>query len=737
MKNGEELFIEGRLDEAYEKLLKEAEAGSGRALYLLGEYAKHDWLSPVDWRSAKEYAKRGAETGDLLSQLNVGYAMRMGTKKQQAYMDRLIPRVEAAAEAGDILAMYEMADLYAQGMFVPTDVKKRWYWNAKAAEAGFWLGRTRMGSLYLWADGDMADLQDEAKGIFLLDAMVKEGTKASGVAAHLLADHYFYTGDFAQSFRYSRISADWGNSFGYFFLGRHYMIGEAVPEDFHEAIRWLRKSYDFHYETCAEAALYIGNCYSFLLKPKTAVTWYKKAANRGRDEAWLELGICYESGNGVEQDMDEAMHCYEVAYRRKRAASLDAAYHLARNLEGTDNDRAESLALEAAEGNHLDAMFFLMYFYCEAKKDYRASIRWAETFFEKAGERDIRRGFAANHLAGMYNAVSDPDKALQWAKTGATIGTPAAMYHYAKMLYERSASEEDIQEARTWFGKFMDVATDEDLPEGEKKEILGDACNLAGMCCIQMNDIDEAGEWFEKSLAYDNPFGMMNLGGLYMARNEEGDQETALSWLLKAQQIGKDIFDDHSKGIIASQISTCYRNMNDEKNSFYWANQSASYRCEAGMINLGMHYAHGIGTLKDTKKAAEWLTAAYNLQGLSAGETANYLALMYAEEGDLEQAALWFRRGADLGNGWAMNNLASHYEAGDLSQDGTPDYESALALYRKAAETDEDVIQEAQEGIARCEAALSEPADQGNEPTTDLKDIYMPWHATMKWGSND
>ena len=54
MTQGEKLFIDGQLQEAYDVLLNEASEGSGRAMYLLGEYAKHGYIAPA----AKKLAKR-------------------------------------------------------------------------------------------------------------------------------------------------------------------------------------------------------------------------------------------------------------------------------------------------------------------------------------------------------------------------------------------------------------------------------------------------------------------------------------------------------------------------------------------------------------------------------------------------------------------------------------------------------------------------------------------------------
>ncbi len=102
MTQGEKLFIDGQLEEAYDLLLNEASEGSGRAMYLLGEYAKHGYIAPADKKLAKRYAEEGKKAGDLLAALNVGYASRPGTLTQKRIFRQYMPQVEALAKTGDV-----------------------------------------------------------------------------------------------------------------------------------------------------------------------------------------------------------------------------------------------------------------------------------------------------------------------------------------------------------------------------------------------------------------------------------------------------------------------------------------------------------------------------------------------------------------------------------------------------------------------------------------------------------
>src|SRR5579863_3215341 len=76
----------------------------------------------------------------------------------------------------------------------------------------------------------------------------------------------------------TRIEADQGNGVSQFDLGRMYYIGDGVPRDHAEAMKWWRK-----------------------------------AADQGNAEAQASLGFMYDSGDGISPDHLEAIKLYQKA----------------------------------------------------------------------------------------------------------------------------------------------------------------------------------------------------------------------------------------------------------------------------------------------------------------------------------------------------------------------------------------------------------------------------------------
>jgi len=97
-------------------------------------------------------------------------------------------------------------------------------------------------------------------------------------------------------------------------LGVGYFRGEGVPQDVKKALFWLTKSAE---QDQVEAQLFLGDINSQMIKNyKKAAYWYSKAAKQGNANGQCNLGVCYENGDGVPQDIDKAIHWYTKAAKQ-------------------------------------------------------------------------------------------------------------------------------------------------------------------------------------------------------------------------------------------------------------------------------------------------------------------------------------------------------------------------------------------------------------------------------------
>ena len=108
-------------------------------------------------------------------------------------------------------------------------------------------------------------------------------------------------------------------------------IGAVCLKDYKEAVNWLRKSAEQGY---ADAQLDLGVCYDYgngvPQDHKEAVKWYRKSAEQGNADAQYNLGVSYEIGEGVKKDTQEALKWYKKAADQGYEDAIEAIKNLNR-----------------------------------------------------------------------------------------------------------------------------------------------------------------------------------------------------------------------------------------------------------------------------------------------------------------------------------------------------------------------------------------------------------------------
>ena len=133
-----------------------------------------------------------------------------------------------------------------------------------------------------------------------------------------------------------RQAADQGDATAQFELGYKYRLGQGVPWDDAEAVRWFRLAAE---QGHARAQVNLGDMYSngrgVLKDDAEAVRWYRMVAEQGEVTAQFNLGLTYASGRGVIEDEAEAVKWYRLAAEQGYANAqhnLGAMYALGRGV---------------------------------------------------------------------------------------------------------------------------------------------------------------------------------------------------------------------------------------------------------------------------------------------------------------------------------------------------------------------------------------------------------------------
>jgi hypothetical protein len=179
------------------------------------------------------------------------------------------------------------------------------------------------------------------------------------------------------------------------YLGFSYYDGQGVPQDYAEAMKWLRKSTPSEFGI---AELLLGECYFYGRGVQQdyaeALRWYCSAADRGEStEASFNLGLMYAEGNGVPQDFTEAARWYRKAAEEGNAAaqySLGIAYYHGQGL-AQDYVGALKWCGKAAQQGHATAQYYLGLAYYNGKgvsQDYVEAYKWMDLAASASTEAD-------------------------------------------------------------------------------------------------------------------------------------------------------------------------------------------------------------------------------------------------------------------------------------------------------------------------------------------------------------
>lgn len=150
-----------------------------------------------------------------------------------------------------------------------------------------------------------------------------------------------------------------GNEYAQYFLGKIYMNGEDIDQDFEKAVHWFNKSAEKGNQY-AQYRLGIIHLNGLGVKQDTvkAIEELKKSANQNNRHAQYMLGKIYMEGIGVEQNLKEAASWYEKAGNQDHSY---AQYYLGKMylLSGDMKSAGVWLSRSIKNGNILSANLYM------------------------------------------------------------------------------------------------------------------------------------------------------------------------------------------------------------------------------------------------------------------------------------------------------------------------------------------------------------------------------------------
>ncbi len=257
------------------------------------------------------------------------------------------PVISQFAEQGDPWARYLLACYYHMGYdTVPIDHARR---NSLCAQAETYDEPMLMYGFAVWClKEDQKPCRDQYMAA-IFDRLLKRAEFGDTAAQYIVGKMYMdgdaVEQDYAASAKWFRLGAESGYAAAQNALGWLYIEGKGVEQDTAKAIGLLQSAAMQGY---ANAQMNLGILYANGIgvskNNAEALEWYRKAADQGYAPAFLNLGWHYDNGEGVEKNTRLALELYEKAAER---GNISAMYNLV-NLyrHGTDTEKNIEKAAE-------------------------------------------------------------------------------------------------------------------------------------------------------------------------------------------------------------------------------------------------------------------------------------------------------------------------------------------------------------------------------------------------------
>ena len=428
-------------------------------------------------------------------------------------------------------------------------------------------------------------------------------------------------------------------------------------------------------------------------------------------EVQYQIGLCYQRGEGVEQNGTEAEKWLRRAAEQGHpdAMALFAAPEVQAHSETITEENLPDWCLRAEEGDSEGQYQVACYILDHPGWSSRPeAIHYLTLAAERAGD-----GRACFKLAQLRLEEGNHKQAIPMLRNAVDCGESKALELLAECYARGQGLEQDPEEAERLliqWGEQGDGATKLALARRYKlgKDVpknMGKA--LSWLKRAQLAGMDDADRQFyaeervqelvsslfgsneetfssDLALAEQGNAEAQNRIGVYYytGRNVENDFVKAVEWFQKAAEQGS--------ANAQKNLGNCYRNGQgvdrDDTLAASFYQKAAEQGMAEAQVLLGNCYYNGQGVGQDVTAAAFWYQKAAE-QGHVQAQVA--LGEMYyyglGVETDDDKAIDLFRKAAKQGNANAQYDLGLCYQAG---RGVRKDDLQAVVYYRKAAEQD-------------------------------------------------
>jgi TPR repeat protein len=294
------------------------------------------------------------------------------------------------ADQGHGESLFNMGIMTRDGLGVPANARLSFDWMRKAADAGYAQAYLDVGAAY--ANGVVV-ARDDAEALRLW----RKGAALGDIHCASLAGGFLVSGrgaprDVQQGVALLTRAAEAQepDPSAQAILGRIYLDGDGVPQDYVKARHWLEKASAVEDSSALHnLALIYDRGNGVAVDKRKAVSLYERAAAKRNPQALNNLGQAYRHGEGVPRNLEKSVSYFEQA---DALGNVDATINLGDMTFkgwGIQRDPAKAIALykAAAEAGHPVGQ-------CR----YSQALRNGEGLPRNRAEADAWRGKALSSL---------------------------------------------------------------------------------------------------------------------------------------------------------------------------------------------------------------------------------------------------------------------------------------------------------------------------------------------------
>ncbi|CAM0141404.1 hypothetical protein VKS41_003889 [Umbelopsis sp. WA50703] len=700
-----------------------AQKDNARALLKLGiMYEEGNHVEQNNELAAMHY-KAAADRNDPVAQYLLGLNYRLGDLGlQQSYPDA-VTYLQKSADQGFASAQRVLGLMYGEGVGVTQDYQNAIEWFKKAAEHGDMRANGLLGAYYENGYGVDQDY------IQALDYYTKAASTGSDAAEFSIAQLLHKMRRYSQAYKWYGKAAKRGRKNARLMVARYKLHGwGGLEKDSTAAFKELVQLATV--ESFQEAYFWVAACYEEgggIEKDLTkAFEFYMKSAESGDLDGEFQVALMLSNGQGVTQNRKMAFDWYSRAARKgHRTAQYSTGLYYAKGLDGVPQDLAKAQAyFEQATAQGLPEAFNSLAALFETQARYEEAIYWYKRGASNGDPVSLRQ------LAMMYDGG-----------IGVSVSHEIAFKLFEKASLQRDAQSELMIGSYYEHGHYVDVDIEKSLTYYAKAEAHG--AHIAPFAIAQI--LHNQGRYEEAYAKYQKAASNRKLANSKVGKTAQlmvsryilsydgpsspdspSDPETKA----KAVQTLLELAESKFKPAYF-WVGDCYYNGNgikkDMAQAFKWL-QKAEIECrdDDAKLRIAKMYKNGLGTEQDFKKAISKFeslveTSHQAIAQLSLGqiycegsddverdlETAKMwftkavdhkipdatymLGLIAMEQGDEEDALVWYERAIDQGHVPAMREFALAYQHGEgsIEQDLS---KTSFWLQRAAQECDAEAM---------------------------------------------